>query len=282
MVANDQDNHHHKESMRENLEQYFEDSDAEESLSFCDLPIYDKSEASTTTTTNRNGTDDDDDDDDRRRMSTDQQLFEFFSDLKADMCPADDVIFCGKLISYKEKDCHRKDDKNQILDVFDDDDDGNPTCRIKSFFRRRRRTESLNSLQRSQSSDTKDRLPRTNYQKLRRISSSKKTLVEPVDRYKSGKCSRKGNSSSLPTSSAPARPRWPLLMFGMVNAPKEMELKDIRNRQNRRNPTLLFPEFIAGGGTEKVRVRREEEKGSWRLLRALSCRGHGSTAVAAS
>ncbi|XP_042484979.1 uncharacterized protein LOC122065238 [Macadamia integrifolia] len=276
--AKDQDNRHQEESMRENLEQ-IEDSDAEESLSFCDLPIYDKSEASTTTTSNWN-----ENDDDPPRMSTDQELFEFFSDLKADMCPADDVIFCGKLISYKEKECHHAEDKNQILDVFDDDvDDGNQTCTFKSFFRqRRRRSESWNSLQRSQTS-AKERFMRTDYQKLRRVSTSTKNPVEPIDRYVSGKCLGKGNFSSHPTSSAPARPRWPLLMFGMVNVPKEMELKDIRNRQNRLNPTLLFPESdAAGGGSEKVRVRREEEKGSWRLLRALSCRGHGSAAVAVS
>ncbi|XP_042499312.1 uncharacterized protein DDB_G0283697-like [Macadamia integrifolia] len=275
MVAKDQDSHHQEESMRENLEQ-FEDSDAEESLSLCDLPIYDKSQASTTTTNwNGNDDDDDDDDDDPRRMSTDQELFEFFSDLKADICPADDIIFCGKLISYKEKECHREEDKNPNLDVFEfDDDDGNQTCTIKSFFRRRRqRSESLNALKRSQSS-AKDRLKRTNYQKLRRVSSTTKNTVDLNDRYKTGKSSGKGNSS-LSTSSTPARPRWPLLMFGMVNVPKEMELKDIRNRQNCRNPTLLFPEFVAGDVTEKVRVRREEKKGSWSLPRASSCRGRG-------
>ncbi|XP_042486258.1 uncharacterized protein LOC122066509 [Macadamia integrifolia] len=281
MIANNQDSHDQEESMRENLEQ-IEDPDAEESLSFCDLPIYDKSEASTTTTTTTNW--DGNDDDDPRRMSTDQELFEFLSDLKADICPADDIIFCGKLISYKEKECHHEEDKNPNLDVFaydydDDDDNGNQTCTIKSFFclrQRQRRSESLRS-----QSHAKDRLMRINYHQLQRVSSSTKTPVEPIDRYMAGKCSGKANSSSLPTSTTPARPSWPLLMFGMVNVPKEMQLKDIRNRQNRRNPTLL-PEFISGGDREKVSVRREKEKGSWRLRRALSCRGHGSAAVTAS
>ncbi|XP_043721882.1 uncharacterized protein LOC122669233 [Telopea speciosissima] len=283
MVASKEYNR--EDSMRENLEQ-IEDSDAEESLSLCDLPVYDRT-ASTTTNWDAN-------DDDRRRPSTDQELFEFFSDLRADMCPADDIIFCGKLISYKEQECCHEEVKNTNLDVLDyeddddDDDDGKQSCTIKSFFRRRRRSsESLNALQRSKTI-AKDRLPmRTNnlleYRKLRRVSSTTKTKVETNDRYMSGKCSGKGNSSSISTSTTPlAKPKWPLLMFGMVNVPKEMELKDIKNRQNRRNPTLLFPAIVAGGGTEEAKVRREEEKGSWRLLRALSCRGHASAVVTAS
>ncbi|KAJ4980098.1 hypothetical protein NE237_010878 [Protea cynaroides] len=35
-----------------------------------------------------------------------------------------------------------------------------------------------------------------------------------------------------------ARPKWPWLMFGMVKAQKETELKDIKKWQNRMNPTF--------------------------------------------
>ncbi|KAJ4957583.1 hypothetical protein NE237_024694 [Protea cynaroides] len=235
--------------MTENMEQ-IEDSEAEDCLSFRDLPIYDRA---TSTTTNWGG-----DDNDRRRSSTDQDLFEFFCDLRADMYPADDIIFCGKLIPYREKE-------------FQSDKDGNQISKIKNFFRRRRRSESLNELQRSPSS-AKHQLMQINhsldYWKLRRISSS---TVKPNDRnMAASNSSGKANSSSLAT-----RPKLPWLWFGMSNVPKEMELKDIKNRQNRQNPTSLLPAF-AGSGVEKVRVKKEEEKGSWRLLRALSCGGHAS------
>ncbi|KAJ4958019.1 hypothetical protein NE237_025130 [Protea cynaroides] len=210
-----------EEPMRENLEQ-IEDSEAEECLSFCDLPIYDRA---TSTTTNGGGNDDD-----RRRSSTDQELFEFFCDLRADMYPADGIIFCGKLIPYREKECQSEKDGNQI-------------SKIKSFFRRRRRSESLDELQRSPSS-----------------------------------AKHHSSSSSSSSSSSLARPKLPWLMFGMVKLQKKMELKDIKNRQNRQNPTSLLPAF-AGSGVEKVKVRREEEKRSWRLLRALSCGGHASAAA---
>ncbi|KAJ4957701.1 hypothetical protein NE237_024812 [Protea cynaroides] len=242
-----------------NLDQN-EDSESEDSLSFCDLPIYSKA---TSTTTNWGADDDDDDDDNRRRPSTDQELFEFFCDLRADMCPADDIIFCGKLIPYKEKECQSDKDVNQ-------------NSKIKSFLRRRRRSESLDELQRSQSS-AKDQLMQKNhsldYQKLRRISSS---TFKPFGKY-FGK--ENNSSSSSSSSSSLARPKWPWLMFGIVKVQKETELKDIKKRQNRLNPAPLFPAVVTGSGDEKVGVRKEEEKGSWRLLRALSCRGHASAAA---
>ncbi|KAK9283639.1 hypothetical protein L1049_011889 [Liquidambar formosana] len=66
--------------------------EAEETLSFCDLPIY-----------NDAAEWDDFSKEDQSSSDDQEEFFEFFSqDLTASTCPAESIIFCGKLIPYKQ------------------------------------------------------------------------------------------------------------------------------------------------------------------------------------
>ncbi|KAL1086137.1 hypothetical protein V6Z11_D08G096900 [Gossypium hirsutum] len=201
-----------------------------------------------------------------RRSSSDAgpELFEFLSDLSSDMCPADDIIFCGKLIPLNEqsipfqtrKDCSFEEGReNHVL---------------------RKRSESLSELR----SDSITRTGSTKeYTKLLRNSRSldyKKLRRYDMDRNPS---TRSGGKSEVPTKKLIKR-KWYVFMFGMVKFPPEMELKDIKIRQCRRNPSIMFPTAEDGG--KKHSGNRSSGKGSWSLLKALSCRDHRSVAVAAS
>ncbi|XP_068653412.1 uncharacterized protein [Aristolochia californica] len=204
----------------------FVESDADEALSLCDLPIKDGGS------------------EDRREPSPDKDMFEFFSDVSAEMCAAEDVFLRGTIVpnSYRAPSKEEKKNTNHAS----------------------KRGSSTH--QRSYSLDTLFQEPRSgshrNYRKLQRASSAESPKVG------SGKCLRVSSSR---------RHKWHLLTFGLIRPPAEMEMEDIRNRQRRLNPSPLFPSgdpgSVAGG-------REEGNKNSWRLLRALSCKGQEAIAVA--
>ncbi|KAE8056762.1 hypothetical protein FH972_013505 [Carpinus fangiana] len=229
--------------------------ETEESLSLCDLPLNPDND---NVDNNNNGT--------PRSRAEAPEFFEFFSDLSSDMCPADDIIFCGKLIPFKELQSPPKTPATGE----------NPT-KTTTF---RRRSESLSKLQspvtRSNSGAGSTRLMRNSRSldctKLHRSANSME-----IERNSSVKSSGK---SDIALKKA-VKPRWYLLMFGLVKFPPEMELSDIKSRQVRRNhPSTLFPPPLSADG--KLPVNRGSSKGTWRLLRALSCKDHASVAVTAS
>ncbi|KAM0985947.1 hypothetical protein ACFX13_013401 [Malus domestica] len=233
-----------------------EEEDAEEALSLSDLPldniheqvneVHDRSSKHLHT----------------RRSSADQ-FFEFFSDFSSDsfMCSAEDIIVCGKLIPFK-------DHTNEAPKT---------TCTNNGYHKKdssfRRRSESLPGLQSSvaRSSSTKNQIMMRNsrsldYQKLHRQSSMVSPTPAEMERNSSTKSVGKYDKKSG------NKPKWFFLMFGIVRFPSEMDLSDIKNRQIRRNPsTTLF--------RSEASDNRSSEKGSWRLLRALSCKDHASVAV---
>lgn len=67
-----------------------------------------------------------------------------------------------------------------------------------------------------------------------------------------------------------------MLPFGAVKPPAEMELRDMRSRQLRRNPATLF------APPAPAPADRGGWKGSWKLIKALSCKDPASVAVATS
>ncbi|KAL9325976.1 hypothetical protein ACSQ67_006621 [Phaseolus vulgaris] len=231
---------------REEEEDEEEEEEQEEALSLCDLPL------------NRNSRTPSLDETSYKKILRpsslqDNEIFNgFSSSSSSDMCPADDIIFCGKLLPLK----------NLIVE-----EDKSPA--------RRRRSESLSSVTRSNSVSTctgSRRLMMRNsksldYNRLRESSGSE------VDRNLSGR------SSALPeaASKKATKPRWYSLMFGTMKVPAEMGLSDMKNRQVRRNASSTM--FVSA---EKVGGNRSPGKVSWRILKALSCKDHSSVAVTTS
>ncbi|MCI13411.1 hypothetical protein A2U01_0034528, partial [Trifolium medium] len=88
-----------------------EGEEEEEALSLCDLPLNENSESLNDMSFKRNIL--------RPSSLTDSSDFfsGFSSSSSSDMCPADDIIFCGKLVPFKEtiNDDHRGDNLNVEL-----------------------------------------------------------------------------------------------------------------------------------------------------------------------
>ena len=237
-----------------------EQEEAEEALSLCDLPLSLNNKENTIFDNNNHN----------HNSNDSIDFFEFFSDLSysENMCSAEDIIFCGKLIPFKEQQfSHPTPQTPKITNE-------NQTKQTSL----RRRSESLSKLQspvtRSNSINTKFmRNSRSlDYRKLNPVSNSPPETIERNSSVKSV-----GNKSEISLKKAPSsRPRWYLFMFGMVKFPTEMELSDIKNRQVRRNQqqSMIFPvnrSSVSSKGS-----------GSWKLLKALSCKDHASVAVTAS
>jgi hypothetical protein len=117
------------------------------------------------------------------------------------------------------------------------------------------------------------------YRNLERFPSSKKFSPElDIERSSSLKSIHARGEVKRTTS----KPRWYLLMFGVVKPPTEMDLSDIKSRQVRRNSSMtMFPPVDTDG--KKAPVSQSSiSKGSCRLLRVLSCKDPASVAVATS
>ncbi|XP_050217920.1 uncharacterized protein LOC126668786 [Mercurialis annua] len=224
-----------------------DDNEEEEALSLCDLPLQYPIKTAPEMASNHT-----------RRSSSEQpsdQLFEFFSNFSSEMCSAEDIIFCGKLIPFRDASPPPQPDKRRI-----------------SF---RRRSESLSGLNSTVSrSNTMMRSSRSlDYRKLDRFSSSKTSSDSEIlmDR----------NSSSKSTARTVAKPRWYVLMFGVVKPPKGMELRDIKSRQVRGNySNVMLPPSAVDSG--KKPPAGKSSSSSCKLLKVLSCRDPASVAVTTS
>ncbi|CAI9782951.1 unnamed protein product [Fraxinus pennsylvanica] len=233
--------------------------EAEETLSLCDFPLnVDEPERKDFPKIQ-----------DRRSSSEPSDFFEFFSDVSSDMSHAEDIIFCGKLVPYKERPLF----KDRVHNSLSSDDNS-----LKTFTTRR--CESLSD-QNTRSHKTKKLMRNSrslDYRKLRRNSS----LVMKSDDSEIQRSSSKSSTKSDVPGSKVSKPRWHILMFGLVKFPPEMDLQDIKSRQVRRNnPGSMFPAIET---STKAPVNRNERRNSWGhdLLRVLSCKSHGSVAVTAS
>ncbi|GLT97519.1 hypothetical protein SLE2022_150780 [Rubroshorea leprosula] len=239
----------------ENIDSLRDLEEEEEVLSLCELPLdneeYDEKGVGKTGT--------------QARLSSETtEFFSFLSDLSIDMCPADDIIFCGKLVPLKDQHVVQP---QRIRNSFKDDK--------RSSFGYRKRSESLSDLQSTtmsrSDSMTSDRVLRNSrsldYQKLHRMLSSNSSSPDPsMDRNSSGRSLGKSDANKK----AVMKPRWYVLMFGMLKFPPEMELKDIKNRQFRRIPSVMFPPVL--DDSKKPPPNRSSGKTAWRFLKALSCR----------
>ncbi|XP_057770215.1 uncharacterized protein LOC130990030 [Salvia miltiorrhiza] len=160
--------------------------------------------------------------DKRRSSSEPSEFFEFLHDFSSEMINAEDIIFRGRLVPYRNP---------QILKSLSADD-------ATRFSRRRRRSPPP---------------------------AATRPLIARPDIHRSSSKSSEGPK--------PPRPRWFVMMFGPIKLRPEMDLRDIKSRQVRRNPGRLFE----GGG-------RSDRRSFWGvdLLKVLSCKNHASVAVTAS
>lgn len=241
MVAQEQ----YLDPLQENSTTELEDPyEAEETLSLCDLPIY--SDASNW---------DDYSKEDQSLSSSDNndEFFEFFSEeLTASTCSTTtiqnkNIIFCGKLIPYKELP-----EKSQNQETNNVNTKQNHTK--KGFFR----WKSLS------------------FNKTR--SSSKGLKV-----YETSK-SCDFSVGKVTMLASPTKSRWYLYMFGMTRFPTEMELRDIKTRQNRiKSPSMMFRSVECDDMVKGNEDESRRGNGMWRLLRILGCRRqHVNTVVKAS
>ncbi|XP_076913085.1 uncharacterized protein LOC143571584 [Bidens hawaiensis] len=83
------------------------------------------------------------------------------------------------------------------------------------------------------------------------------------------------NRNSLSSKSSSAR--WTDIVFAPLKVPHEMDLKDIRNRQNTQNTSKSM--FPTSSDCFAVKGAGDHRKTSWRVLGFLSCRRSGSVAV---
>ncbi|XAR51176.1 hypothetical protein NMG60_11005732 [Bertholletia excelsa] len=201
---------------------------------------------------------------DRRSSSEPTDFFEFFNDLSFEMSYAEDIIFRGKLMPVNEQGL-----PNQARGLDNQ----------RSFHRHR--SESLPALKTSQSTGEKTSFMRTSRsldgRTLRRISSTSSATVE-IRRNASNGAAGKSENSGQKVS----RPRWYVLMFGLVRSPPDMELKDMKSRRARQASTTMFPPAIDACSGNFLAKRSHHRKGSWDLLKILSCKDHASVAVATS
>lgn len=178
--------------------------------------------------------------DKRRSSSEPSDFFEFFNDFSSEMSNAEDIIFCGKLMPYKNP--------PQILKSLSADD----ATRLSRTY-----CHSLPDLTRPR--------PRI------RTRTRRSLIVKPDIHRSSSKSSANSEGSKLSKS------RWFVMMFGPLKLQPEMDLRDMKNRQVRRNPRRLFP----AGQAPAVRSDRRSFWGL-DLLKVLSCKDHASVAVTAS
>ncbi|XP_041018054.1 uncharacterized protein LOC121260294 [Juglans microcarpa x Juglans regia] len=255
-----------------------EEEAAEEALALCHLPVDDNNNENDNQHNCCNNDSKCLSNHNPRSRSEPPDIFEFFSDFSSDMCPADDIFFCGKLVPFEGKSPPTH-DQTPKTSATDENQTRKTHCR--------RRCESLSKLQSpvtgfntSIASTTK--LMRNSrsldYRKLHPSSISMISTAPEIERNPSV---RSVGKYDIALKKA-AKPRWYLLMFGMVKFPPEMELSDIKNRQVRRNaPSTLFPPPLDFNRNLPV-SRSSSTKGSWRFLRALSCKDHASVTVTAS
>ncbi|KAM5553872.1 hypothetical protein ABKV19_025883 [Rosa sericea] len=246
----------------------YEDEEAEDALSLCDLPLDTEAEDFHDLSSKF-----------LNARCSSSEFFEFFSDHSSDsfMRSAEDIIVCGKLIPFKDNTPTPQAPKPSSNPKHDHQ-------KKQTAFRRR--SESLSGIQSTvtRSSSTKNKIMMTNsrsldYRKLHRQSS----MVSPVPEMERNSSVRSvGSSKSDKKSTSSGKPKWSFLLFGIVKFPAEMDLSDIKSRQVRKNPsTTLFPDTSVGK-CPSVSRSNSGNKGSWKLLRALSCKDHASVSVTTS
>ncbi|TXG60977.1 hypothetical protein EZV62_012340 [Acer yangbiense] len=247
--------------MIENKSVLHDPKEEEEALSLCDLPLDEFDEMTNNKHTSSSSSIRMNTTTTRRSSSEPAELFSFLSSSENIMCPAEDMIFCGRLISSSQS----------VKTLSTDDKKPHPPRRSESLSELQSTSTTRSNTTKTSKSNILTSSRSLDYQKLRRFSSSKNSPDSDMDRNPSLRRSDKLKA---------VKPRWYLFMFGMVKFPPEMDLQDIKSRQFRRNSSsVLFPPSESDGNFPG---HRGSGKSSWKLLKALSCKDHASIAVTTS
>ncbi|CAI9772245.1 unnamed protein product [Fraxinus pennsylvanica] len=222
--------------------------EAEETLSLCDLPLY---------STDGGGADWEEDLSTESKggsnstSSLEQDYFEFSSqEMITSITPLqlENIIFCGKIIPYKHPAVPATKDSKLVE---------NKKMRGIGLFWLK-----LNSL-------------------FSRNSTKSPPMEKNIEKKSWAILPESSKRMSILTSSSSGKARWYLLLFGITRFSTEMELRDMKNRQCRRQSNTSSPKFTFKRGDEKlISTRTSREMGAWGLIRALSCGGgHHTDAV---
>ncbi|CAJ2629658.1 unnamed protein product [Trifolium pratense] len=216
------------------LQDQYYDNDDDETLSLSDLPNSTISplwndfskEDGKNSIDNYNNDDDDDD-----------NLFEFFSEEFNTSTIHDNIIFCGKLIPFKD---HQHVPQNQKTSVLV------PKTSLSS--------KSLKSSLKIKGKDDQE--------------------VKGSLNVKSFACDYTTMGGKVSLVRCPTKSRWFMFLFGLSSnsrsSSKEMQLSDIRNRQSRREPAMMFS-AVPENGKEVVKSKKNGNcKGMWKLLNSMS------------
>ncbi|KAJ4914355.1 Uncharacterized protein Rs2_08976 [Raphanus sativus] len=219
----------------------------EEELSLRDLPLNAEKNNSTAATTTT---------EDQRKRSI--ELFEFLTSTSDDCSPAENIIFRGKIIPLNYQNAilsspeyirPRISTRSESLSAIQGNKINRPVARDNARPMRISRSLDHRNLTRGPTTST-----------ARGNASPTKIAAKP-------ETVSSGNRKSV-------KPRWYVIMFGMVKFTPETELRNIKNRQVRRN--VMFP---SPADRRSCRTRAPSPSPSWRFLNALSCKEPTSVAA---
>ncbi|XP_057981094.1 uncharacterized protein LOC131166515 [Malania oleifera] len=276
------DPYHYQEPVEDSNIDYMQDLDddeAEETLSLCDLPTYcDAADWANDRCYSKEDQSSSSDDQER------EDFFEFSSseDFSLRSVPAENIIFCGKLITCKDP------LSGETRDPPSEKEQPKPSKKRSSLFFQWKSSGWFSKPKASKYKSKKvdrDELRCNEYTKLNQVSRSKSVPASGNFGLNTGKCTGKYDISVQQVSftRSPTKSRWHLLMFGITTVPNtEMDLRKMRSRQSRHHSSRT-PSFRSFDYGEEVRIGKSSGKGLWGLLKALSCRAfHANDVVKAT
>ncbi|CAK9308744.1 unnamed protein product [Citrullus colocynthis] len=237
-----------------------DEEEAAETISLCDLPIY---------SDESNCDDYSKQDDQSGSFDNEDTFFEFFSDdfsvSNSAYSGSDDIIFCGKLIPYKQP----NDPQNKGRIASEKISEKNCQIRTKSH--------SFNG-KKSSVIDTRGReiaYTRTTRGEVKSFDPFSISLPKNPE-YIKRKRRLRLEKYDLPAEramilqSSRTKSRWFLFLFGSASFPKEMELSEMRTRQRR----SIQPAMFRASEERKVATGRSSGKKTtvqalWKVVRAM-------------
>ncbi|OMO81188.1 hypothetical protein COLO4_23725 [Corchorus olitorius] len=257
----------------------YEEAD-EETLSLCDLVMssdandywnnHDESSNSSSSSTSNH--------------HHDQDFFEFFSDQDVSASSAstysgnnNNVIFCGKLIPFKDQKQPIDEEKPLKQENGNNQKKNNDVNSSSCMFPWKNM---------SQHSFNKSRTfpPSSSSSSSSKAKSLNKSLSLPVvgENKKLGDEKFDFSVKKVSILATPVKSRWYLFAFGVGRFPMEIELKDMKMRQSRKNKAIKVQQNAGSGEPENLKSNKEQRrsaKGLWRLLMVLGCKNKFTNSV---